>query len=93
MDKHATNDMNRVQTFWHGFSDTGSGIQTYEYCVSSGLTEGKCDIKPMSPIGIATRIQYYPEGPLHPGTCTIVLLDIYGVSVNKLLLLNYIAIN
>ncbi|XP_053400999.1 uncharacterized protein LOC128557566 [Mercenaria mercenaria] len=66
-DKHATANTSRVQSFWHGFSDIGSGIQTYEYCVSSGVKEGTCDIKPLSPVGIATRIEFYPNALLEQG--------------------------
>ncbi|XP_053398434.1 uncharacterized protein LOC128556766 [Mercenaria mercenaria] len=67
LDKHATAETNRVQSFWHGFSDIGSGIQTYEYCVSSGPIAGTCDIKPLSSVGIATNIQFYPTDQLEQG--------------------------
>ncbi|XP_053398947.1 uncharacterized protein LOC128556937 [Mercenaria mercenaria] len=67
-DKHATANTSRVQSFWYGFSDIGSGIQTYEYCVSSGMIEGTCDLKTLSPVGIATRIEFYPSVQLKQGT-------------------------
>ncbi|XP_060577218.1 uncharacterized protein LOC132734491 [Ruditapes philippinarum] len=69
LDKHATSDVNRVQSFWHGFSDSESGIKNYEYCISSGDLPGDCDIKPLSPIGIATDLEFHPDIPLeHGGT-------------------------
>ncbi|XP_053400998.1 uncharacterized protein LOC128557563 isoform X2 [Mercenaria mercenaria] len=67
-DKYATAVTSHVQSFWHGFSDIGSGIQTYEYCVSSGLIAGTCDIKPLSSVGIATNIKFYPKVKLEQGT-------------------------
>jgi hypothetical protein len=68
VDKHASPNSSYVQSFWHGFSDIGSGIETYEYCVSSGVEEGTCDIQPLSEVGIATRIQITPKDSLGQGT-------------------------
>ncbi|XP_060580924.1 uncharacterized protein LOC132737608 [Ruditapes philippinarum] len=68
VDKHASPNSSYVQSFWHGFSDIGSGIETYEYCVSSGVEEGTCDIQPLSEVGIATRIQITPKDSLGQGS-------------------------
>ena len=67
-DRHATaNSWGPVQSFWHSFSDRESGIQTYEYCISSEDLPGECNIKPLSKIGIATNIEMYPDSQLEHG--------------------------
>ena len=77
---HSTPDTRRLQSFWHGFSDTGSGIKTYEYCVSSGGISGNCDVIPLTSVGIATSIQTYPVNQLEQGNA--ILIRIFFVNTS-----------
>jgi len=51
----AFNNTDKIQAFWYGFSDLGSGIKSYEHCVSTFNSDIRCDVIGLTSIGIATR--------------------------------------
>jgi hypothetical protein len=68
---------------WHGFSDIGSGIKLYEYCVLESLKEHSCDHKTIHRVGRQTRLEYEPSYELHQGTYLNVIYHVIVDNINN----------
>lgn len=57
--------------FWHGFSDTASGILKYEYCFSSQQDDGSCDVSLWKSAGIGSSAEVKLANPIAHGSFVV----------------------
>ncbi|KAL4221421.1 hypothetical protein ACF0H5_019679 [Mactra antiquata] len=63
-----TSSNTSADLYWHGFSDSDSGVTNYEYCFSTNESVKPCDFVPFQSAGIATKkTVLFPE-PVKQGT-------------------------
>ncbi|CAG2198380.1 unnamed protein product [Mytilus edulis] len=56
-----------VSATWHGFTDTGSGIVRYSWCVGATQNDHDCDILPIKNVGMHTSVSTRIQNPTHNG--------------------------
>ena len=61
------NTTHEIASFWHGFTDIGSGIDAYRHCVSTPKYRGRCDIVDAAVIGLTTKVTVLVGDELQQG--------------------------
>lgn len=64
-----------VSATWHGFTDTGSGIERYSWCVGATQNDDDCDILPIKNVGMHTSVSTRIQNPTHNGEKNVDLLN------------------
>ncbi|CAC5375361.1 unnamed protein product [Mytilus coruscus] len=52
---------------WHGFTDIGSGIERYAWCVGAKKIDQNCEVLPLKHVGIQTSVSSMLPSHLHDG--------------------------
>ncbi|XP_078321865.1 uncharacterized protein LOC111103999 isoform X3 [Crassostrea virginica] len=50
------NKSNIIGATWHGFSDSGSGVKKYFWCVGNTSSESECNVRSWEDVGIHTSV-------------------------------------